>query len=197
MVGRLEQKGAAGVAEGITELLVAWGQGDQAALDALMPVVYTELRRIAGAHLARERSGQTLQVTGLVNEAYLKLVDQTRVRWQNRAHFFAVAARMMRRIVVDHARARSAQKRGGAQVAISLDEAPDLAVEKDAHLLALDEALERLTAMDPRAGRIVELRYFGGLSIEEAAEATELSPATVKREWSMAKAWLHKELSRP
>lgn len=162
-----------------------------------MPVVYSELRRIAGAHLARERSGQTLQVTVLVHEAYLKLVDQTRVQWQNRTHFFAVAARMMRRIVVDHARARGAHKRGGGATPVSLDETPGPAVERDAELLALDEALERLTAFDPRQGRIVELRYFGGLSIDEAAAALSLSPATVKREWSMAKAWLHKELSRP
>lgn len=180
----------------ITELLIAWGDGDQAALDALLPVVYEELRHMAGAHLAHERPGHSLRATALVHEAYLKLVDQTRVKWQNRAHFFAVAARLMRRIVVDHARAHRALKRGGGTV-LSLDEAADLGAERDAEMLALDQCLERLSAIDPRQGRIVELRYFGGLSVEETAEALELSPATIKREWSMAKAWLHKELSRP
>jgi RNA polymerase sigma factor (TIGR02999 family) len=179
---------------GITELLVAWSDGDRAALDRLMPVVYDELRRLAAAHLSRERPQNTLRKTGLVHEAYVKLIDQTRVRWQNRAHFFAVAARLMRRIVIDHARARAAAKRG-AGAALSLDDAPELAVQADADLLKLDEALGRLTELDPRQGRIVELRYFGGLSIAETAEVLELSPATIKREWSMAKAWLYKELS--
>jgi RNA polymerase sigma factor (TIGR02999 family) len=180
--------------EGITELLVAWGQGDPAALEQLMPLVYVELRRIARAHLAREREGQSLQVTGLVSEAYLRLVDQTRVQWQNRAHFFAVAARLMRRIVVDHARARCALKRGGGAGALPLDGVPDPAAQRDARLLDLDAALQGLAEQDPRASRIVELRYFGGLSIEEVADALALSPATVKREWSVARAWLHGKL---
>lgn len=178
---------------GITELLVAWSGGDRAALDDLMPAVYDELRRLAAAHLSRERPENTLRRTGLVHEAYVKLVDQKRVRWQNRAHFFAVAARLMRRIVIDHARARGAQKRGRG-AALSLDDAPEVAVHDEADVLRLDEALERLTALDARQGRIVELRYFGGLSIAEAAEVLELSPATLKREWSMAKAWLAEAL---
>jgi RNA polymerase sigma-70 factor (ECF subfamily) len=179
---------------GITELLVAWSNGDRAALDRLVPVVYDELRRLAAARLSGERGQNTLCRTGLVHEAYAKLVEQTRVKWQNRAHFFAVAARLMRRIIIDHARARRAAKRG-AGAALSLDDTPELAVQADADLLELDEALRRLAELDPRQGQIVELRYFGGLSIAETAEALGLSPATIKREWSMAKAWLFKELS--
>jgi RNA polymerase sigma factor (TIGR02999 family) len=178
----------------ITELLVAWGDGDRAALDELMPLVYDELRGQASAYLARERQGHTLQTTALVHEAYLKLVDQRRVRWQNRAHFFGVAAQMMRRILVSHARAHGAVKRGQGAQPLSLDEAPEVGAKPNVNLVALDEALDRLTEIDPRQGRVVELRFFGGLSIEEAGEVLSLSPATVGREWSMAKAWLYKEL---
>jgi len=178
----------------VTELLVAWSRGDRDALDALMPVVYGELRRIARGHLARERRDHTLQTTALVHEAYLKLVDQRRVQWQNRAHFFGVAASMMRRILVDHARARKAGKRGSGAPTLALELAPDVSAQPKVDLLGLDDALDRLTAIDPRQGRLVELRFFGGLSIEEAAEVLELSPATLGREWSMAKAWLYKEM---
>jgi RNA polymerase sigma factor (TIGR02999 family) len=179
----------------VTQLLVAWSNGDRAALDSLMPVVYAELSRLARAYLSRERREVTMQTTGLVHEAYLKLVDQKRVRWQNRAHFFGVAAQLMRRILIDHARARSAFKRGRGAVTVSLDEAPELAADQDTNLVELDEALERLGQIDPRQARIVELRYFGGLSVEDAAEVLEVSPTTVKREWAMAKAWLYQELS--
>jgi RNA polymerase sigma factor (TIGR02999 family) len=180
--------------QGITELLVAWGQCNPAALEQLMTMVYCELRRIARAHLARERQVQSLHVTGLVSEAYLRMVDQTRVEWQNRAHFFAVAARLMRHIVLDHARARTARKRGGGAGALSLDGVADPVAERDARLLDLDAALQGLAEQDPRASRIVELRYFGGLSIEEVADTLALSPATVKRDWSVARAWLHGKL---
>lgn len=178
----------------VTERLVAWSRGDRAALDSLMPVVYAELSRLARAYLSRERREHTLQTTGLVHEAYVKLVDQKRVQWQNRAHFFGVAAQLMRRILIDHARARSAQKRGRAAVTVSLDEAPEIASDHDEGLVELDEALQRLGELDPRQARIVELRYFGGLSVEDVGLVMELSPTTVKREWSMAKAWLYKEL---
>jgi RNA polymerase sigma factor (TIGR02999 family) len=181
-------------APNVTELLVAWGQGDRAALDALMPVVYAELRRIARGYLARERRDHTLQTTALVHEAYLKLVDQRRVQWQSRAHFFGVAAQMMRRILVDHARARLAGKRGAGAETIALEVAPELSAKARVDLLGLDEALDRLTRLDARQGRLVELRFFGGLSIEEAAEVLDISPATISREWVMAKAWLYKEM---
>ncbi len=177
----------------ITQLLVAWSEGDRAALDELMPLVYDELRGLASAYLARERQGHTLQTTALVHEAYLKLVDQRRVQWQNRAHFFGVAAQMMRRILVSHARAHSAKKRGQGAPPLSLDKAPEVSAKPKVDLVALDEALDRLTEIDPRQGRVVELRFFGGLSIEEAGEVLSLSPATVGREWRMAKAWLYKE----
>jgi RNA polymerase sigma factor (TIGR02999 family) len=178
----------------ITELLVAWSDGDRAALDELVPLVYDQLHGLASASLARERQGHTLQTTALVHEAYLKLVDQRRVRWQNRAHFFGVAAQMMRRILVSHARAHAAGKRGHGAQPLSLDQAPEVSAKPKVDLLALDEALDRLTEIDPRLGRVVELRFFGGLSIEEAGEVLSLSSATVGREWSMAKAWLYKEL---
>jgi RNA polymerase sigma factor (TIGR02999 family) len=181
----------------ITELLVAWSEGDRAALDELMPLVYDELRGLASAYLARERQGHTLQTTALVHEAYVKLVDQRRVEWQNRAHFFGVAAQMMRRILVSHARAHRAKKRGHGALPLSLDEAPEVRAKPKVDLVALDEALDRLTEIDPRQGRVVELRFFGGLSIEEAGEVLSLSPATVGREWRMAKAWLYKELGGP
>ena len=181
--------------EQVTQLLVDWSNGDRAALDKLMPLVYDELRRLARYYMRRERAGQTLQTTALVNEAYLRLVDQRNVRWQNRAHFFAIAAQLMRRILVDKARKRYNSKRGGNLHKVSLDGVADLSGERDADLIALDDALVDLEAMDSRKSKIVELRFFGGLNIEEAAEALKISPATVQREWSVAKAWLYREIS--
>jgi RNA polymerase sigma factor (TIGR02999 family) len=181
--------------EQVTGLLVDWGNGNKAALDKLMPLVYDELRRLARYYIRRERAGQTLQTTALVNEAYLRLVDQRNVRWQNRAHFFAIAAQLMRRILVDKARKRYNAKRGGNLRKVSLDGVAVLSGERDADLIALDEALIDLEAMDSRKSKIVELRFFGGLNIEEAAEVLSISPATVQREWSVAKAWLYREIS--
>jgi RNA polymerase sigma factor (TIGR02999 family) len=176
----------------ITQLLVAWSSGDQAALDELMPLVYGELRRIARRYMAGQPTGHTLQTTALINEAYLKLVGQEDKRWQNRAHFFGVAAQAMRHILVDYARARHAAKRGGEARAVSLD---DLATtEKTAELLALDDALKSLAELAPRQSQVVELRYFGGLSVEETAEVLKVSTVTVTRDWRMAKAWLLREL---
>ncbi len=159
-----------------------------------MPVVYEELRRLAKQHLRRERPDHTLQATALVHEAYLRLVDQRAVTWQNRAHFFGVAAQLMRRILVDYARRRQAAKRGGAALKVSLNELVLAAEERSEEVVALDEALERLAAMDPRQGRVVELRIFSGLTVEETAEVLGISPATVKREWTMARAWLSREI---
>ena len=178
----------------VTRLLVAWGEGDRAALDRLMPLVHAELRRLARHYVSRERPGHTLQTTALVNEAYLRLVEQEGMRWENRAHFFGIAARLMRQILVDHARGRQAAKRGGGQCRLSLSRADRLASRPDVNLLALDEALGRLEAIDPQKSRVVELRYFGGLGIEETAEVMGVSPATVNRDWSMARAWLRGEL---
>jgi RNA polymerase sigma factor (TIGR02999 family) len=180
----------------VTELLVAWNEGNQDALDRLLPVVYDELRKLAKSYLRRERSDHTLQATALVHEAYLRLIDQNQVTWQNRAHFFGIAAQMMRRILVNHAVARQTDKRGGGAQKLSLDEAIDLAEERAVDLIALDDAMKALAAFDPQQARVVELRYFGGLSIEETAEVVGVSPATVKREWSTAKMWLHRELSK-
>ena len=178
----------------VTRLLVAWGDGDKGALDRLMPLVHAELRRLARYYMGRERPGHTLQSTALVNEAYLRLVDQEGVRWENRAHFFGIAARLMRQILVEHARSRRAAKRGGRQYRLSLSKVDRVASQPDVNLLALDEALGRLEAVDPQKSRIVELRYFGGLGIEETAEVIGISPATVKRDWSMARAWLRSEI---
>jgi RNA polymerase sigma factor (TIGR02999 family) len=183
--------------EAITELLRAWSDGEREGADALAPLVYEELKRQARRYLRRERAGHTLQTTALVNEAYLKLIDQRNVKWQNRAHFFGIAAQMMRRILVDYARERHRQKRGGAAENLPLDEALSIATEeRDLDLLALDEALNRLAEMDETQARIVEFRYFSGLSIAETAEVTGLSTTTVKANWNMAKAWLHHELTR-
>jgi RNA polymerase sigma factor (TIGR02999 family) len=182
--------------EDVTQLLVDWRNGDPEALDRLLPVVYDELRRLARGYLGRERSDHTLAATALVNEAFLRLIDQRKVQWQGRSHFFGIAAQMMRRILVDHARQHNAGKRGGAARKLALDEALALSEEKDLDLVALDDALKDLAALDPRQSRIVELRFFGGLDIEETAEALEISPATVKREWNMAKAWLYRQISR-
>ena len=177
----------------VTGLLVAWGNGEEKAHGALMDAVYGELHRLAGAHLRRERAGHSLPPTALVHEAYLKLVDQKRVRWQNRAHFFAIAARQMRRILVDHARAHWAEKRGAAATIplTGIDLAGD---EPAVDVLDLEEALDRLAALDPRQGRLVELRFFGGLTVEETAAVLDVAPVTVKRDWAMARAWLFREL---
>jgi RNA polymerase sigma factor (TIGR02999 family) len=179
----------------ITQLLIKWRNGDQAALDELAPQVYNELRRLARYYLRQERPDLTLQVSDLVHEAYLRLVDEKEIDWQNRTHFFGIAAVRMRHILVEHARSRQAAKRGGGEYLLSLGKADRPAEDRDVNLLALDDALQRLEAMDPQKSRIVELRYFGGLTIEETAEALRISPATVKRDWSMARAWLRSEIS--
>jgi len=179
----------------ITQLLQRISSNRGEGLDQLLDVVYAELRRQAARYLRRERKNHTLQPTALVNEAFMKLIDQRNVQWQNRAHFFGVAAQAMRRIVIDHARARQRVKRGGVQQAVTLDEAMIAAESRSIDVLALDEALTRLAALDERQAKIVELRYFAGLSVEETAEVTGLSPATIKREWAMARAWLHAELT--
>jgi RNA polymerase sigma factor (TIGR02999 family) len=180
----------------VTRLLVAWSNGDQAALEQLTPLVYSELHRLAHQRLGRERKGHTLQTTALVHEAYLRLIDQKEVRWQNRAHFFAIAAQMMRRILVDYARSRSVAKRGGDARQVSLDEAMEVSGERAADVIALDEALKSLSELDQRKSRIIELRFFGGLSIEETAEVLGVSPGTVMRDWTFAKAWLQREISK-
>lgn len=179
----------------VTQLLVAWGSGDEAALDQLMPLVYDELRRLARRHLGKERREHTLQPTALVNEAYLKLANQHAVQWQERAQFFALAAQAMRRILVDHARGRQYLKRGGDAQQVSLDVSLMGAHERAAEVIALDDALQGLAQFDARKCRIVELRFFGGLSIEETAQVLQVSPGTVMRDWTFAKAWLQKELS--
>lgn len=183
-------------ARNITQLLTAWGAGDKAALDALIPVVYDELRRQASRYLRRERPGHTLQTTALINEAYLRLVDQKTMKWQNRAQFFGIAAQLMRRILVDHARAKHRAKRGGSDIRVSLTEATGVTADAAIDLVQIDEALNRLAEIDPQQSRIVELRFFSGLNVEETAAALNISPATVKRDWSMAKAWLHREINR-
>jgi RNA polymerase sigma-70 factor, ECF subfamily len=177
--------------ENITQLLIEVTNRNSAAVDVLLPLIYDELRKLAANYLRRERSDHTLEPTALVHEAYLRMVDQTQVNWQNRAHFFGVAAQMMRRILVDHARAHNAEKRGQDFQKISLDENVDKAIERNGELIALDEALRTLAVIDEQKGRIVELRFFGGLSIEETAEVLGVSAPTVKRQWRMAKAWLY------
>jgi RNA polymerase sigma factor (TIGR02999 family) len=179
--------------EGVTRLLVEWTDGNEGALEALLPLVYDELRRLARGYLQRERPGHTLQSTALVHEAYMRLVDQD-VSWQNRAHFFGIAAQMMRRILVDHARTKNAAKRGDGACMVTLDEGLLSSGERDVNIIALDDALDKLTKLDPQQSRIVELRFFTGLSIEETAEVLKISPATVKRDWVMAKAWLYREM---
>ena len=179
----------------ITQLLAEWSEGNQAALDKLYPLVYNELRRLAHGYLRRERKGHTLQTTALINEAYLRLVDQKQVHWANRSHFFAISAQIMRRILIDHARRYDYAKRGGGAQRISLDEAAVVAKERARELLMLDEALNGLAKIDPRRGRVVELRYFGGLNNEEIAAVLKISENTVTRDWNMARAWLYQELS--
>jgi RNA polymerase sigma factor (TIGR02999 family) len=179
----------------VTKLLIQWSKGDSDALDALVPLVYDELRRLAQLYLSREKPGHTLSSTALVHEAYLRLVQQKDVTWQNRAHFFGVAARMMRRILVDHARRRGYAKRGGGALTLSLDETIAPAPEREISLVALDEALDSLAKLDERQSRMVELRFFGGLTIEETSEVLGVSAPTVKREWASARAWLYREIS--
>ena len=181
--------------DAVTQLLMDGSDGDQAALNQLMPLVYRELRRLAHQHLNKENAGRTLQTTDLVHEAYLRLVDQKRTRWQNRAHFFGVAAQLMRRILVDRARRRRRAKRGGGAAMVSLDETAVVLPQPKVDMIAFDEALTRLAKLDQRKARIVELRYFGGLSVEESAELLKISAVTVMRDWKTAKAWLHRELS--
>jgi RNA polymerase sigma factor (TIGR02999 family) len=178
----------------ITQLLVAWNNGDRAALDRLTPLVHAELHRIARRHLAGERAGHILQTTALVNEAYMRLIDWSNVRWQNRAHFFGLAAQIMRHILVDFARAQARQKRDGLQV--SLSEADKVGSEQSVDLVALDDALRALEKLDERRAQVVEMRFFGGLSLEETAEALKISVSTVKRDWNGAEAWLYRELTK-
>ena len=177
-------------------MLVRWGRGERQALEALTPVVYQELRRLASRHLRRERPDHTLESTALVHEAYLRLIDQRSIQWQNRSQFFAVASELIRRILVDYARNRMAAKRGGPSLKLSLDEAMAAPEDADIDLVALDDALRALAVRDPQQSRIVELRYFGGLTIEATAEVLGISPATVKRDWVLAKAFLKRELTR-
>ena len=185
---------ATGNTSQITDLLVAWGDGDAGALEQLIPLVDRELQQLAHDYMAREAAGHPLQTTALVNEAYLRLVDLTRIRWQDRAHFLAMSARLMRRILVDHARSRGYQKRGGGVPRVSLDEALVVSVERTQDLVALDDALQSFAAVDERKSKVVELRYFGGLSIEETAAALSVSSETVRRDWRIAKVWLLRQL---
>jgi RNA polymerase sigma factor (TIGR02999 family) len=179
----------------VTQLLMSWRDGDREAFDRLVPLVYQELRQIAARYLSNERVGHTLQSTALVNEAYYRMVQQDLPEWQNRAHFFAVAAQVMRQILVDHARARNALKRGGGVACVPLDQAEGQAVPLDADLVALDEALNALTLLNPQQGRVVELKFFAGLSNEDTSVVLGISTSTVKRDWTVARAWLHHELS--
>ncbi|MDQ3687356.1 MAG: sigma-70 family RNA polymerase sigma factor [Acidobacteriota bacterium] len=178
----------------VTQLLLAWSDGDREALDQLIPLVYDHLRQLARRYMRRERPGHTLQTTALVNEVYLRLIDQRQARFVNRAHFFAVSAQLMRRIVVDHARTQHRAKRGGVAEQLSLDEAALLSPAQSAEVLALDEALQSLAEVDNRKARVIEMRYFGGLSVEETAEVLEVSENTVIRDWALAKAWLRREM---
>ena len=179
----------------VTRLLLAWSDGDEAALEQLIPLVHAELRRIAQRHMGHERAGHTLQATALVNEAYLRLVDARQMKWQNRAHFFAISARLMRRVLVEFARSHRSQKRGAGAQKVSLDEALIVSQERSAALIAIDDALTALAALDPRQSQVVEMRFFGGLSVEETAESLDVSAGTVMREWKLAKAWLLRELN--
>ncbi|HEY9503792.1 MAG TPA: sigma-70 family RNA polymerase sigma factor [Pyrinomonadaceae bacterium] len=179
----------------ITQLLDKWSSGNQSALDELYPLVYDELHRLASRYMSRERKGHTLQTTALINEAYVRLVDQRNVHWANRSHFFAISAQIMRRILIDHARSHAYAKRGGGQQKVSLDETATLQVSRAAALISLDEALLSLAEIDKRRSQVVELRYFGGLSNEEIAQALGISPNTVTRDWNMARAWLYQQLA--
>lgn len=181
----------------LTELLKAWSNGDKAALESIVPLVEAELRRIARRYMRKENAGHLLQTTALVNEAYIKLVDQHSVKWQNRAHFYGIAAQCMRRILMSHARSEHRAKRGGDARRVSLSQAEDISLETNDQLLALDEALKRLAVIDERKSRVVELRYFGGLTVEETAEVLQISSITVIRHWNLARAWLKREVCRP
>jgi RNA polymerase sigma factor (TIGR02999 family) len=181
----------------ITRLLVAWSDGDESALETLTPVVYAELHRLAHHYITREREGHTLQTSALVNEAYVRLIDWKNASWQNRAHFFAVSAQLMRRILVDFARSRGYQKRGQGERALALDDIAITADDKAPDIVALDEALTCLAELDPRQSKVIELRFFGGLSVDETAEVLKVSNATVRRDWRLARAWLHRELASP
>jgi RNA polymerase sigma factor (TIGR02999 family) len=181
--------------EEVTELLLAWSNGEEEALNRLIPIVYDELRRIARRHMDREDSHHILQTTALVNETYMRLVDLKRMRWESRAHFFALASRLMRRILVDFARSREYLKRGAGIRSVRLDDAPEVGLKRDPDLVALNDALETLFKMDPRKEQVVEMRFFGGLSIEESALVLKVSPETVRRDWRLAKVWLLRELS--
>ena len=180
--------------EHVTELLRAWGDGDEAALDSLIPLVDAELRRLARVYMARERRDHTLQTTALVNEAFMRLVDAQSVRWQDRAHFLGIAARLMRRVLVDHARTRGVQKRGGGAQKVSFDEGMLVSPSPDVNLIALDRALEALAAIDERKSRVIDMRFFGGMTVADTADALHVSPDTVKRDWRLAKLWLLREL---
>jgi len=179
----------------ITQLLDAWSSGNQSALDELYPLVYDELHRLARRYMSREKKGHTLQTTALINEAYVRLVDQRNVHWANRSHFFAISAQIMRRILIDHARSHAYAKRGGGQEQVSLDETATLQVTRAAELIKLDDALQSLAELDQRRSKVVELRYFGGLSNDEIAQALGISPNTVTRDWNMARAWLYQQLA--
>ncbi|HEY0546000.1 MAG TPA: sigma-70 family RNA polymerase sigma factor [Pyrinomonadaceae bacterium] len=179
----------------VTGLLHEWRRGDAAAFDKLLPLVYGEMRRIAHRYMQQERGGHTLQTTALINEAYVRLVGQQKIEWRNRSHFFAVTAQVMRHVLIDHARRLHYAKRGGELRRVTLEEADAMTVERAAELVALDEALQELARLDPRKSRVVELRYFGGLSLEETAEVLEISPMTVRRDWRAAKAWLYKAVT--
>ncbi len=181
--------------QNVTTLLLDWSRGDKAALDQIVPIVYDELRRQAARFLRREQAGHTLQTTALIHEAYIRLVDQRNVKWQNRAHFFGIAAQLMRRILVDHARTKKRAKRGGSGIRVSMTDATLVTKGRDLDAVALDEALDKLAVLDPQQARVVELRFFSGLTVEETAEVLSISAATVKRDWSMAKAWLHREIT--
>jgi RNA polymerase sigma factor (TIGR02999 family) len=178
----------------VTELLLDWREGNQEAIDRLMPLVYNELRRLAAYHMKRERPDHTLQASALINEVYLRLVDQKSVSWQNRAHFFGIASRLMREVLVDHARSRNYAKRGGDRQKVDIEKVAELAQENSPDLIALDDALKSLASIDERQSRIVELRFFGGLTSEETAEVLGISLRTVEREWNMARAWLSRQM---
>ena len=180
----------------LTQLLVDWSNGDTAALEKLLPLIEQELRRLAHRYMSRERAGHTLQTTALVNEAFVRLVNRRNVNWQNRAHFFGIAASLMRTILVDHARSHACAKRGGGAFNLELDETMIVSKQKASEVLALDDALNELARLDPQQSRVVELRFFGGLTVEETAEVLHVSPVTIKREWSTAKAWLYHELAK-
>jgi RNA polymerase sigma factor (TIGR02999 family) len=182
--------------QNVTQLLVAWSDGDKSAMEKLFPLIYDELRRIARQYMRRENPGHTLQTTALVNEAYLRLIDQRKTHWRNRAHFFAIAAQIMRRILLDHARSYKYAKRGGGAHQVSLDETAIVSQEKATEMIALDDALNELAKIDEQQSRVVELRFFGGLTVEETAEVLSLSSTTIKREWSAAKAWLYHEIRK-